>query len=188
MTDYAEFLSVQNGALAPPLPPLTPPRYTISPIDGISYVHKDFPFQSDENATLILAGFGGGAAADGNPYKKSKTQAGFVTYGVPMFIDWVSRATTCAMKAGWYYKWLVHRRIRPEEFGGRVHNKIVRKADFPISERLFHSDVLNRVHSAQGDVSAFAIVPRRMPASPFVSGGSRDHCRGCDNGAESAVR
>jgi hypothetical protein len=166
MTDYAEFLSIQNGALAPPLPPLTPPRYTISPRDGISYVHKDFPFQSDENATLILAGFGPGCAADGNPYKKSKTQAGFVTYGVPMFIDWVSRATTCAIKAGWYHKWLVHRRIRPEEFGGRVHNKIVRKADFPISERLFHSDVLNRVHSAQGTYLLSQSYPEGCPLHP----------------------
>jgi len=64
MTDHAEFLSIQNGALAPPLPPLTAPRYTIRSRNGISYVHKDFSFQSDENATLILTGFGGGAAAD----------------------------------------------------------------------------------------------------------------------------
>jgi hypothetical protein len=166
MTDYAEFLSIQNGALAPPLPPLTAPRYTMSSRDGVSYVHKDFPFQSDENATLILAGFGSTAASDSNPYKKSKTEAGFVSYGVPMFIDWVSRATTCAMKAGWYHKWLVHRRIRPEEFGGRVHNKIVKKSDFPISHRLFRSDVLNKVYSAQGTYLLAQSYPEGCPLHP----------------------
>jgi membrane-associated phospholipid phosphatase len=129
-------------------------------------VHKDFPFQSDQNATLILAGFGPGAAADSNPYKNSKTQAGFVSYGVPMFIDWVSRVTTCAMEAGWYHKWLVHRRLRPEEFGGRVHNRIVNKADFPVSERLFHSDVLNQIYNAQGTYLLSQSYPEGCPLHP----------------------
>lgn len=166
MTEYAEFLNIQNGAPAPPLPPLAAPRYTISPRDGISYVHKDFPFQSDENATLILAGFGNAAASDGNPYKKSKTQSGFVTYGLPMFIDWVSRATTLAMKAGWYHKWLVHRRIRPEEFGGRVHNRIVHHIDFPISERLFRSNVLDYVYKNQRTYLLAQAYPEGCPLHP----------------------
>ncbi len=166
MTDYAEFLGIQNGAVAPSVGPLTAPRYTISARDGISYVHKDFPFQADENATLILAGFGATAADAGNPYKNSKTQAGFVTYGVPMFIDWVSRATTCAVKCAWYHKWLVHRRIRPEEFGGRVHNKIVKKADFPISEHLFRSSVLNYVYKSHGTYLLPQSYPEGCPLHP----------------------
>ncbi len=166
MADYDEFLSIQNGAVAPPLPPLTAPRYTIGPRDGIAYVHKDYPFQADENAALILAGFGPGAADDGNPYKNSKTQSGFTSYGLPMFIDWVSRATMSALKAVWYHKWLVHRRLRPEEFGGRVHNKIVKKADFPISERLFRSDVLNYVYKAQGTYLLSQSYPEGCPVHP----------------------
>lgn len=166
MIDYVEFLSIQNGAVAPSVGPLTAPRYTISARDGSSYVHKDFPFQADENATLILAGFGAPAADDGNPYKNSKTQAGFVTYGVPMFIDWVSRATTCALKCAWYHKWLVHRRIRPEEFGGRVHNKIVKKADFPISEQLFRSSVLNYVYKSHGTYLLPQSYPEGCPLHP----------------------
>lgn len=150
MTQYDEFLEIQNGATPPPSPKLAPPRYAITPRDLVSYVHKDFPFQADQNATLILAGFGTTALSDGNPYKTSKTQAGFVSYAAPMFLDWVSRATNAAFKAAWYHKWLVHRRIRPEEFGGRVHDKIIKKADFPISDRLFQSCVLNYVYKAQG--------------------------------------
>ncbi len=166
MADYEEFLAIQNGAVAPPLPPLTTPRYTIGPRDGIAYVHKDYPFQADENAALILAGFGAAAADDGNPYKKSKTQSGFVSYGLPMFIDWVSRATMAALKAVWYHKWLVHRRLRPEEFGGRVHNKIVKHTDFPISERLFRSDVLNYVHKTQGTYLLSQSYPEGCPIHP----------------------
>src|SRR5215475_3288933 len=45
---------------------------------------------------------------------------------------------TRALKTVWYQKWFVHRRLRPEEFGARVHRVKVDHADYPI-----HTDVLN---------------------------------------------
>ncbi|MFP3471873.1 hypothetical protein R0J90_17655, partial [Micrococcus sp. SIMBA_144] len=41
-------------------------------------------------------------------------------------------------EAAWFQKWLVHRRLRPEQFGGRIHNELIGAADYPI-----HPDVLN---------------------------------------------
>ena len=35
------------------------------------------------------------------------------------FIVWPTE-TNRALKAAWYQKWSVHRRLRPEEFGGRL--------------------------------------------------------------------
>lgn len=171
MTNYIEFLSIQNGALSGPSTPLTAPRYTVTPRDLVSYVHKDLPFQADQNAALILAGLGAEALSDSNPFKHSTTQAAFVTFGLPAFIDWIGRATTAALKAGWYQKWLVHRRIRPEEFAGRVQNRIVANVGFPISKRLFRSDVLNHVYNAQGSYLLSQAYAEGCPLHPSYPAG-----------------
>src|SRR5262249_6594207 len=43
-----------------------------------------------------------------------------------------------ALKAVWYQKWFVHRRLRPEVFAGRIHNHLTGQANYPI-----HADALN---------------------------------------------
>ncbi len=150
MTDYADFIDIENGAVPGHSAPLTVPRYMICARDLAAYVHRDFACQGYQNAALILSGFGSAAWSDGNPYKQSKTQAPFISFGLPGFVDWVGRAAHAALNAAWYHKWLIHRRIRPEEFAGRVQNRIVWKVPFPISERLFQSSVLNEVYAARG--------------------------------------
>ena len=62
----------------------------------------------------------------GNPYNTSANQSGFVTFGTPLYTDWVARVCEDALKAAWFQKWLVHRRMRPEEFAGTVHNGAVK--------------------------------------------------------------
>ena len=57
----------------------------------------------------------------GNPYLQSKNQAGVGTFGPHHLLDLVAKVANAAVKACWYQKWLVHRRVRPEEFGGRVY-------------------------------------------------------------------
>src|SRR6185437_7740944 len=44
-----------------------------------------------------------------------------------------------ALKAVWYQKWFVHRRLRPEAFAGRIHNLLTH----PGLNYLVHRDVLN---------------------------------------------
>jgi hypothetical protein len=53
--------------------------------------------------------------AEANPYRDHPTQTGVVTFGAPDMLDQVARSANAAMKAAWYNKWLVHRRLRPEE-------------------------------------------------------------------------
>ena len=43
----------------------------------------------------------------------------------------VARVANHAMKAAWYDKWLVHRRFRPEEAAGRIHNHMTGAAAYP---------------------------------------------------------
>ena len=67
---------------------------------------------------------------DGNPYKHSRTQVGVGTFGPQHVLDVMAKAANAALRACWYQKWLVHRRVRPENFGGRVHLTKVNAAQF----------------------------------------------------------
>ena len=67
---------------------------------------------------------------------------------------------TRALKDVWYQKWLVHRRLRPEEFGGRVEVKRLGLANYPIhTDLLSVSTVLNHVLS----INKTALLPMAFP-------------------------
>jgi hypothetical protein len=57
----------------------------------------------------------------GNPYRSLENQEGFGTFSGPHILSLVTEVSTRALKAVWHQKWFVHRRLRPEEFGGRLH-------------------------------------------------------------------
>ncbi len=60
----------------------------------------------------------------GNPYLGYMKQSPFVTLGPPHALSLVWEALIRALRAVWFQKWFVHRRLRPEEFGGRLHNHL----------------------------------------------------------------
>ena len=68
----------------------------------------------------------------------SLAQVGFGTFGGPAVLTLACEPATRALKDVWYQKWLVHRRLRPEEFGGRVEVKRLGLRNYPI-----HCDLLN---------------------------------------------
>jgi hypothetical protein len=72
-------------------------------------------------------------------------QDGFGTFGGPHILSLVTEAATRALKAVWLQKWFVHRRLRPEAFGGLIHRHITEKrrtggtGPYP----MIHSSILN---------------------------------------------
>jgi hypothetical protein len=102
-------------------------RFIRSLRDLATYVHFDALYEAYLNACLILLSIqvphvDPSAPPDqGNPYIDSRTQDGFGTFGAPHVLSLVTEVATRALKAVWYQKWGVHRRLRPEEFGGRIH-------------------------------------------------------------------
>jgi len=63
----------------------------------------------------------------------------------------VARAANLALKAACFYKWAVHRRLRPEEFGGRVYNTLAGLANYPIHPTLMNSQALKAIVQANGN-------------------------------------
>jgi hypothetical protein len=96
-------------------------------------------------------------------------ETGFATFGGPHICCLLGAACQDALKAAWYQKWSIHRRLRPEEFGGRVHQTKVGAANYPIPADLLNSGALPAVFAANGSYllpQAFAEGCPMHPAYP----------------------
>lgn len=183
MTTEADYLAVQNGVApsGPPLAALTQPHILANGRDLANYVHIDELFQAYPNACLLLITpkLRGGFAApldDGNPYTTSQTQTGFGTLGEPNFKTIVAEVSTRALKAVWFQKWFVHRRLRPEAFGARLHfyRARGRTYDFNATELAklnSPSGPLERVHATNGTWLLPMAFPEGCPVHPAYGAG-----------------
>lgn len=120
---------------------------------------------------MILLSFGQGALDPANPYLSSATQVGFITFGAAHILDFVARASRAALEAAWFHKWLVHRRLRPEEFGGRVHNHLTGAASYPINSELLHSEAVSQVYRTFGTYLLPMAYPEGCPTHPAYPAG-----------------
>jgi len=66
-----------------------------------------------------------------NPYNGYVKQAPLVTYGDIHGLRLVWETVTRALQAVWFQKWFVHRRLRPEELGGRIDNHLTGRRSYP---------------------------------------------------------
>jgi len=171
MTDFASWLAVQNGGPGAGPDALDPtPRWIRSLRDLGRYVQVDALHQAYLNACLILLELG--APLDpGLPPAASTTQVGFAEFGAPHVLGLVTEVATRALKAAWCQKWLVHRRLRPEEFGGRVHNLLSGAATYAINSEILASTSLARVFSAHGTFLLPQQFPDGCPTHPAYPGG-----------------
>ena len=149
---FNEWLRIQNGAF-PVQPPAYDPtrRYIRNGRDLAEWVHLDYPVQASLNAGLLLARWGDVDNDPGNspnvndelnPNNRYRNQEGFATHGNPDGMDLVTRVINPALRAQWFQKWLIHRRLRPEEYGGRVHVQKTGGSQYPIPQELLSSPVL----------------------------------------------
>jgi len=137
MTDFDTWLAVQRGISQPPDVFDPVPRYMRNGRDIGQWVHIDVLFQGYFHAFLVLAG-AGAPFDDGNPYNNNPSQIGFGTFGGPHIATLLCEVSTRALKAVWFQKWFVHRRLRPEVQAERVHRTLFDGANYPV-----HPEILN---------------------------------------------
>ncbi len=170
MTQYSEWLQLVSG-LPPYRTEVFNPTllYIRSGRDLAQFVHWDYTYQTWLQAALIILNQYPETILDYNLYQLNNTnpyssafpgaariQTGFTTFGSAHVLDWVARAANLALKATCFYKWAVHRRVRPEEFGGRVYNVISGLANYPI-----HADLMNsQAVKAQIQSTGNALLPQ----------------------------
>jgi hypothetical protein len=175
LTNFDEWLDIQNGS--PPNSTITfdpTQRYIRNGRDLGEYVHRDFAYQAVLGACQILLSFGPAALDPANPYFNSKTQVGFATFGAPYILDFVAKVARAALEAAWFQKFFVHRRLRPEEFGGRVHNLLTGAANYPINQELLHSEAVKLIHDKYGTYLLPIAYPEGCPTHPAYPGGHAD--------------
>jgi hypothetical protein len=138
MMAFPEWRDVQNGLDVNPSAPGTfdPMRRHIRNMrDLATYVHFDALYEAYLNACLILLDLQ--APFDpANPYTDSTVQTGFGTFGGPHILSLVTEVATRALKAVWFQKWYVHRRLRPEAMGGLIHNQLTSTGNYPINAEI----------------------------------------------------
>jgi hypothetical protein len=161
MTDFATWLAVQRGVSQPAdiFDPV--PRYMRNGRDIGQWVHIDVLFQAYFQAFLVLAG-AGAPFDDGNPYNGNPSQMGFGTFGGPHIATLLCEVSTRALKAVWYQKWFVHRRLRPEVHAERVHRTLFDGAGYPVHPEILNS--FNDNNRLKGFVPAGnALLPMAFP-------------------------
>ena len=138
MTDFDTWLAVQRGISQPPDSFDPVPRYMRNGRDIGQWVHIDVLFQAYFHAFLILAG-AGAPFDDGNPYNNNPSQIGFGTFGGPHIATLLCEVSTRVLKAVWFQKWYVHRRLRPEAMAERVHRTLFAGAGYPVNAEILNS-------------------------------------------------
>jgi hypothetical protein len=166
MTNFPAWLAVQRGVAAGSNVFDTSPRYIRNNRDLAEYLHRDFTYQAYSLAALLLGSFGNPALAPNNYYLSSATQSGSITFGAMFNLDLVARAAIYGLRAAWYQKWLVHRRLRPEAFGGRIHAHLTGMAKYPIHADILNSAALPAVFKGTGSYLLPMPYPEGAPIHP----------------------
>lgn len=115
-------------------------RYISTMRDLARFVNRDALHQAYFNAALFLDGIGA-TLDEGNPYRGNRygREGQFATLGGPDLLTLVSEVASRALKVVWRQKWLVHRRCRPEVYGGLLqmqqngYNGAKRAYDLPLA-------------------------------------------------------
>ncbi|HEX6901547.1 MAG TPA: vanadium-dependent haloperoxidase [Thermoanaerobaculia bacterium] len=167
LTSYGNWLAVQNGYFpenaAADFDPVR--RYIRNGRDLAQWVHIDVLFQAYFNACLILgtppgsdplSGGIGCPPNPGNPYIGNP----------PHFKALLCEVASRALKVTWRKKWQV-RRLRPEAWGGLVHNQITSNR-YPgvIDSRQLNSPAVARTFTRYGTYLLPQVFPEGSPTHP----------------------
>jgi membrane-associated phospholipid phosphatase len=124
------------------------------------------------NAGLILFAFGPAALDANNPYLNNPTQKAFVTYSPADLCYLISAAAEIALRTAWYFKWQVHRKLRPEVVGFYVNQQKTGVQDFGLNAELMNSAALPATFALNyGTYLLSMAYPEGCPSHPSYPAG-----------------
>jgi hypothetical protein len=176
----SEAVEIQRGMPVTTPRDLVDTRYLRTARDLGHYTHFDgLPYQPYVYAALILQslpGYPDELLDRGNPYLASANQVGFTAFGTPHLMTLITDVGCLAIKHTIYQQFHVHRRLRPEAMGLRIHVQLERdpgRYDGLISSEILESAVVDRVRSTYGTTLLPLGFPEGSPMSPAYHSG---HC------------
>ncbi|MDQ2695677.1 MAG: vanadium-dependent haloperoxidase [Pseudomonadota bacterium] len=175
MTDFDTWLAVQRGVSQGPDAFNIDRGFMRNGRDIGEFVHIDVLFQAYFQAFLVLASLRA-PLDENNPYNGNPTQEGFGTFGGPHIATLLCEVSTRALKAIWYQKWRVHRRLRPEALAGRIDRILNAGQNYPIYPQVLDSLESGRLSSyfpnpATGSFLLPMAFPEGSPLHPAYGSG-----------------
>lgn len=171
MTTFSEYLNIQNGRNPSASEQLVGAlRYMISGRDIANWVHVDILWQAYHMAALSLDSLGAPYNPT-NPYFSITNQDGFATFGVADVVTKVAEVTLHALHAVKYQKWFVHRRMRPEVFGARIHINKTMNVAYPIDPVALDTAANTYIYAATGHYLLPQAFPEGSPMHPSYGQG-----------------
>lgn len=180
LTDYEEWLTVQNGNLSGKSTRFdATPRYIANGRDLAEYVHNNpaaFTVAAALLGSPVAQGGFGVPLNPGNPYIKSKTQTGATSsFGSPYLQGLLPLATSRAIRATYWQKFYVHRVLRAEAYAGLVHHRVANKVDeYPVHAELLNSLALDRSRAKFGSYLLAHVFPEGAPIHSAYPGGATE--------------
>ncbi|MBW4687949.1 MAG: vanadium-dependent haloperoxidase [Komarekiella atlantica HA4396-MV6] len=181
LTDYEEWLNVQNGG-TPKAIQYDPVRRYVSTIrdlsefshaPGAAFSGAALILGSSRNANDPLSSGIGAPFNSGNPFVKSKTQqGGNGSFALGHLEALLSLGRSRAIRAAYWQKFYVHRTLRPEAYGGLVHHNIVNKTKYPTHRDILNSQALARSFSKFGSYLLPHGYPEGAPIHSSYVGGA----------------
>jgi hypothetical protein len=176
LTDWDAWLRVQRGVpvgRTNPPPTLVDPggdpdaavtRHIVTGRDLANKVRRQVPYLAVRDAAEILLGMGipfdpripyqqGGQESATPGTSGIRTAGPVINFGSHDVLESVVSVFDLAQTACWYRKWLVHRRLRPEEYAGRLEAErrgAASTGTFPLPDNVRESAALSRVADAHG--------------------------------------
>jgi hypothetical protein len=172
LVNFNEWLTIQNGGSSGKSINYDPQRRYVSTIRDLGEL-AHIGGALALGAFLILSQDINAPLNPGNPYNNYKIQApGTGAFSAAYFQTILDLAPSRAIRASYWQKWYVHRRLRPEAFGGLVYNNLVNKTEYPINSELLNSQALAQTFSIFGTYLLPQAYPEGAPTHSSYSGGA----------------
>ena len=166
LSTWDDWLASQNGRLPTRDVTYVGRRHICCGRDLATWTRTDYPGQAGVQAALLLEALRAPVTPQ-HPYVRSRNQAGYVTFGLPFIVDLASRVAMHALRASWFQKWVVHRRLRPEELGGRLEAAAAGAPIVAWPNALFvQSDAFGEVRRRAGNCLLPMAWPEGAPLHP----------------------
>jgi hypothetical protein len=170
LTDRPTWLFAQNGFLPGFTELMKEKRYLTTGRDLAHYVILDEPSQGGIGAAMILKQMGS-PLSSGNPYVASATMNGFVYFDFSHLLGLIHTAVHHALRAVWYQKWFVSRRLRPEELCGRIDATVNGRGESLVHRSLYEGAILEKIMKKYGSALLPVAVAEGCPLHPAYPGG-----------------
>jgi hypothetical protein len=163
------------------------PRYITNGRDLAEWI-RHTPLYAGNLGTAQLLYVGAAAAAPGyggmfpgaqpatnptNPYRALRTQNAAASFGALHAMSLMYEGLNSAVRAAYWQKYFLHRTLRPEAYGGLVHQRLINGvSDYPLPDVVLRSEALDRTRAKRGTLLLSHTYPDGAPNFPAYPGGS----------------